>query len=98
MFGKTQKLGSKMTWIQLKDGWTDESSEGPYTETLQTKGPWKIVRLYPHHRENDSYKLYHSDFTLDYKFRTIEAAKAYVTSFKELHGSDYPPDIEWDLK
>ena len=34
----------------LKDGWREESSEGPYTETLQTKviegESYQICRLY----------------------------------------------------
>lgn len=36
----------------LKDGWREESSEGPYTETLQTKviegESYQIYRLYDH--------------------------------------------------
>lgn len=44
--------------IWLKDGWRDESSEGPYTETLQTKGRYHIVRLHVYDRANDDYKLY----------------------------------------
>ena len=65
-------------WIELPDGWRDESSEGPYTEVLQTKRDskgrvWTIFKLY------DSSEVY---VTFDDAFRKkmpdLTIAKQYV--------------------
>lgn len=72
-----------MTWFMLKDGWRDESSEGPYTDTLQTKDGWEICRLTSPHRESDKYTLRNHSLGIREEFDTVEAAKAFV----EAHGS-----------
>jgi hypothetical protein len=65
-----------MSWIMLKDGWRDESSEGPYTETLQTKGNWAIIRLLG----DKKFTLKDTSHTVEaIDFDTVEAAKAHVT-------------------
>jgi len=67
-------------WVHLADGWRDESSEGPYTETLQTKGDWQIVRIFKVH----GFGLEDKKYDLIYKgskagsFDSIEGAKKYV--------------------
>lgn len=73
-----------MTIWTLNDGWRDESSEGPYTETLQTLGWWSISRLYDFHRRGSD-NLYKLEFKnkLVKKFKTIEEAKAYVETQSE---------------
>ena len=58
-----------MAWIMLEDGWRDESSEGPYTETLQTKGRWTIVRLHGEKR----FALKNCD--VEYALDTVEICK-----------------------
>jgi hypothetical protein len=64
-----------MSWIMLKDGWRDESSEGPYTETLQTKGNWAIIRLLG----DKKFTLKDTSHTVELvDFDTVEAAKAHV--------------------
>lgn len=71
-----------MTIWKLDDGWRDESSEGPYTETLQTLGGWSISRLHEFHRRDNLYKLELKN-RLVKKFKTIEEAKAYVENQSE---------------
>ena len=67
-----------MAWFMLGDGWRDESTEGPYTDTLQTKGGWEICRLTPPHRSSDKFTLTNQRLKVNRKFDTIEAAKAFV--------------------
>ena len=73
--------------IHLKDGWRDESDEGPYTETLQCKGPWKIVRARLTVWRNGQEKveterlfslLKNNDLITE--FSSIEDAKVYVAA------------------
>jgi len=71
-----------MAWIPLKDGWLDESSEGPYTETLQTKGDWSILRLYSTDRVSNDYLLRNTKTGLRHPFKSIEEAKQFVKEFK----------------
>lgn len=63
-----------MTFYLLKDGWLDESREGPYTETLHTFGSWRIVRLFG---ETD-FSLYKKSVFIN-NFSTISEAKDHVT-------------------
>jgi len=67
-----------MTWIALKNGWRDESTEGPYTEYLQTKGKWEVSRLYPGHRSNDLFTLRNRRSGKEREFKSIEEAKAFA--------------------
>jgi hypothetical protein len=69
-----------MAWHMLEDGWRDESSEGPYTETLQTKGPWTIVRLTTPHRRNNQFLLKNSETKFEQEFNTVEEAKGFVSA------------------
>lgn len=62
-----------MTFYCLEDGWRDESSEGPYTETLHTSGSWRIVRLFG---ETD-FSLYRESVFIS-NFSAISEAKDYV--------------------
>lgn len=65
-------------WIELPDGWRDESSEGPYTEILQTKRDstgriWTISKLY------DSSKIYvRLDYAFNKELSDLAIAKQYV--------------------
>jgi len=65
-------------WIELSDGWRDESSEGPYTEILQTKRDsrgiiWTIFKLY------DSSAVYVTfDDGFKKKMPDLTVAKQYV--------------------
>ena len=70
---------NNVTIWELEDGWRDESSEGPYTETLQTLGCWSISRLHEYYRRGHD-NLYKLEFKnkLVRKFKTIESAKSYV--------------------
>ena len=67
----------------LKDGWREESSEGPYTETLQTKviggESYQICRLYNQHE----FVLRRNSTALG-SFSTLQLAKdaAVVDSLK----------------
>jgi hypothetical protein len=70
-------------WIHLKDGWRDESDEGPYTETLQTKDDWTICRLISRHRDSEMYELENRKIRYKGEFDTIEDAKKYVREFRE---------------
>jgi hypothetical protein len=69
-----------MTWIMLRDNWRDESSEGPYTATLQTfhdnntGNEWSIVRL--HGESRYTVELNQSKVKT---FKSIGLAKAYVS-------------------
>lgn len=65
-------------WI-LSDGWVDASSEGPYTNTLQTSGGWKIFRFHNCYRKDDTYELSFNGQKVR-NFNTIKEAKAYTTS------------------
>lgn len=68
-----------MTCISLVNGWWDESSEGPYTEVLQTKGSYSVVRLYPRDREDDDFVVKLSGDVVT-SFKTLEKAKDYVNN------------------
>lgn len=59
----------------LKDGWREESTEGPYTETLQTKGDYRIFRLYG----DDKFTLEMKNGTRE-MFESLESAKARVNA------------------
>jgi len=64
-------------WIELPDGWIDESSEGPYTEVLQTKRDskgrvWTISKLY------DSSEVYVTFDAFRKKMPDLTIAKQYV--------------------
>lgn len=61
----------------LEDGWREEASEGPYTETLQTKDGWSIIRYYG----ESLFRLEKNGKEIR-KFRTIENAKKKVDSVK----------------
>jgi len=71
----------------LKDGWRDESSEGPYTETLQTFYDWKtrieyrILRLYP--MLNQRFVLSWTGENTLFAFDTIEECKATVENHRK---------------
>jgi len=70
-------------WIDLKDGWRDESTEGPYTETLQTKEGWSISRGYPLYRDDAMFRLSNRYHNIEKKFMTVDDAKQYVDSFEK---------------
>ena len=71
-----------MTWFMLNDGWRDESTEGPYTETLQTFGGLTTLRLYRPYCRHGFYELSHcSGFKK--KFRTVQNAKRFVAKLAE---------------
>lgn len=69
-------------WIELEDGWRDESSEGPYTAVLQTLwspeylGSWEISRLRTQQYHEVSLKgEYHGCF------KTVLEAKEYIKHY-----------------
>ena len=59
----------------LSDGWREESSEGPYTEVLQTKyvdgNTYSIVKLF----DQIEYVLKINSIASDTLFQTLESAK-----------------------
>lgn len=71
----------------LSDGWRDESTEGPYTEVLQTKyvdgNVYTIVKLF----DQVEYVLKINSIVLDTSFHTLESAKEaaenYIVNTKE---------------
>jgi len=71
-------------WITLKDGWRDESTEGSYTETLQTKEGWSLSRLRLPYRSTNDFTLSNADIGLfDYQFDTLEEAKQFVKDYRD---------------
>ena len=71
----------------LPDGWRDESTEGPYTEVLQTKGEYTVVRCYG----ETLFTLRHTNGSRKI-FRTIEAAKAYAVGTQANRPINQPRD------
>ncbi len=72
-------------WIDLSDGWRDESSEGPYTSFLHTYYDWKSKVEYKITRSTglggDSiYTLSSRDKKVWKRFKTVKEAKDYVSS------------------
>ena len=67
-------------WILLEDGWRDESSEGPYIDTLQTKYDWKNNIVWSVVRGiNETMfrvKKKHDEFTEE--FSSLDSAKKFV--------------------
>lgn len=63
-----------MTWVQLSNGWRDESTEGPYIDTLQTKGVWSIMR----ERSSDMFQARNSETGGKFYYKTLEEAKRAV--------------------
>lgn len=81
-----------MAWHMLKDGWRDESSEGPYTETLQTKGDWQICRLVGEVK----FTLRNDPLGVKMEFSSVELAKKHVA---DLEKPNVQPDkiyIAWN--
>lgn len=68
-----------MAWHMLKDGWRDESSEGPYTETLQTKGDWQICRLVGEAK----FTLRNDPLGVKMEFSSVELAKKHVADLEK---------------
>ena len=72
-----------MTFFYLPDGWRDESTEGPYTAVLQTKGPWTICRL--HDERKVSLKRAGRRLA---EFNSVEDAKASVERMEKRERTD----------
>lgn len=81
-----------MTLFMLNDGWRDESTEGPYTETLQTLGNWQIFRGHLPRRTGDKYRLKYWGTNLSGEFDTIEEAKKFVADFNAKVVADTSPN------
>ena len=72
-------------WRDLADGWRDESSEGPYTEILQTKSNklgerCTICKLY------ESVWLKVTFRGSEKRFTSIASAKAYAERILNISG------------
>jgi hypothetical protein len=90
-------------WIDLPDGWRDESSEGPYTQTLQTWYDWKlyinwsICRLI---NEKDFKLTFGNEFRGS--FKALAEAKEYVRHYYAVQESASWMDLifenKWGIK
>lgn len=67
-----------MAWYNDGDGWRDESTEGPYIDTLKTQynGPWEIFRSV--RATEPGYRLKNTETGFEVTMPTVAAAKQYV--------------------